>query len=121
MGRCQCGGYLLFEAEFMNCPARVKCVACGWSREDPNFRNEKPRYFPTDSVDRRIEWRQEHSGYDLYEPNSAACQLKISVKFLNYSVKHDRSAPVKMGRGMIACNTPALQEWWDGKNHHRQG
>jgi hypothetical protein len=28
-------------------------------------------------------------------------------------------APVIMGRGMIACNTPALQEWWDAKNHHR--
>jgi len=23
-----------------------------------------------------------------------------------------------MGRGMIACNTPALQQWWDGKNRH---
>jgi len=21
-----------------------------------------------------------------------------------------------MGRGVIACNTPALQRWWDGKN-----
>jgi hypothetical protein len=20
---------------------------------------------------------------------------------------------------MIACNTPALQEWWDGKKHHK--
>jgi hypothetical protein len=25
---------------------------------------------------------------------------------------------VIVGRGMIACNTPALQDWWDGKKHH---
>ena len=24
-----------------------------------------------------------------------------------------------MGRGMIACNTPVLQQWWDSKKHHK--
>ncbi|HVR17740.1 MAG TPA: hypothetical protein VMS25_15395 [Candidatus Limnocylindrales bacterium] len=57
-------------------------------------------------------------GFDLYEPRSAACQLGISVSYFNYSVKHDPSAPVRMGREMIACNTPELQEWWDGKKHY---
>ena len=70
-------------------------------------------------IDKRIEWQQVNSGFDLYEPKSRACQLGISVSYFNYSVKHDPSAPVRMGRGMIACNTPALQEWWDSKNHHR--
>jgi hypothetical protein len=55
-----------------------------------------------------------NSGFDF---NSGAT-LNISVSYFNYSVKHDPSAPVRMGRWMIACNTPALQEWWDGKNHH---
>jgi hypothetical protein len=27
--------------------------------------------------------------------------------------------PVIIGRGIIACNTPVLQQWWDGKRHHR--
>jgi hypothetical protein len=59
-----------------------------------------------------------NSGFDLYEPKSGACELGISVSYFNYSVKHDPSAPVKMGRGMFACNTPELQEWWDGKKHY---
>ena len=73
----------------------------------------------SDLVDRQIEWQQANSGFDLYEPNSGATQLNISVSYFNYSVKHDPSAPVRIGRGMIACNTPALQQWWDAKNHHR--
>jgi hypothetical protein len=85
---------------------------------DPNFRKEEPRYFPSDSVDKRIEWQQANSGFDLYERKSGAAQLRISVSYFNYSVSHDPSAPVRMGRGMIACNTPALQEWWDSKKHY---
>ena len=92
-----------------------------WTAYDPRFRKEEPRYFPSDAADKRIEWQQVNSGYDLYEPKSAACQLKVSVSFLNDSVRNDPSAPVIMGRGMIACNTPALQSWWDGKNHHHTG
>src|SRR5438552_15213002 len=88
---------LQYEPEFTKTPARLKCTACGWMLYDPNFRKEKPRYFLTDSVDRRVEWKQEHPGYDLYEPKSAACQLGISVSFLRYSIKHERSAPVMMG------------------------
>jgi hypothetical protein len=61
----------------------------------------------------------EHRGYDLYFPSRAAAQLGISVSFFRESVKKDPRAPVIVGRGMIACNTPALQQWWDGKNHHR--
>ena len=119
MVRCPiCSGYLCYEPEFMDTAARVKCIACGWMMSDPNFRKEEPRYFPPDSVDKRIEWRQENPGYDLYEPKSAACQLGISVSFLKYSIRTDSSAPVTMGRGMVACNTPALQAWWDGKQHY---
>ena len=119
MVRCPlCQGYLLYEPEFMETAARVKCTACGWAILDPNFRAEKPRYFPSDSTDKRIEWRQEHPGYDLYEPKSAACQLGVSVSFLKYSIRHDPSAPVITGWGLIACNTPALQSWWDSKIHH---
>jgi hypothetical protein len=86
---------------------------------DPNFRKEAPRYFPPDKTDRRIEWVQQNPGYDLYEPKSAACQLGISVSYLNYSVRNDPAAPVVIGRGLMACNTPALQEWWDGKKHQQ--
>ena len=119
MKRCpQCNGYLLYEPEFMETPARFHCIACEWMVCDPNFRKEKPRFFPPDSTDRRIEWQQEHSGYDLYEPKSAACQLGISVSFLKYSIREEPSAPVITGWGLIACNTPALQAWWDGKRHH---
>ena len=117
MARCQnpnCGGHLVYEPEFLDTPAQWKCVACTWTLYDPNFRREEERYFPTDSVDRRIEWQQMNPGFDLYEPKSGACQLKISVSYFNYCVRHEPSAPVRMGRGMIACNTPALQEWWDG-------
>jgi hypothetical protein len=52
----------------------------------------------------------------LYYPSSTAAQLGISESFFTWSAKHDPAAPVMMGRGMIACNTPALQDWWDGKN-----
>lgn len=65
--------------------------------------------------------RNENPGYDLYEPNSAACQLGISVSFLKDSIRNDSLAPVIIGRGLIACNTPDLQQWWDGKSHHSAG
>jgi hypothetical protein len=88
-------------------------------RYDPNFRKEEPRYFPPHRTDRRIEWTQENSGYDLFEPRSAAAQLGVSLTYFNDAVRNDPAAPVIRGRGLIACNTPALQDWWDGKNHHR--
>jgi hypothetical protein len=121
MARCpdpQCGGYLIYEPELAGIAARVRCMTCGWMCSDPNFRKEQPRYFPSQAVDRRIEWQQRYPGYDLYYPKSAAAQLGISESFLRESVRSDSSAPVIWGRGMIACNTPALQEWWDGKRHH---
>jgi hypothetical protein len=121
MVRCPvCSGYLQHEAEFLEMPARLTCIGCGWMLSDPNFRKEQPKYFPPDSVDRRIEWRQANPGFDLYEPSSAACQLNTSVSFLKHSIRHDPSAPIVMGRGVIACNTPALQQWWNGKKHHIQ-
>jgi hypothetical protein len=52
-------------------------------------------------------------------PKSAAAQLGISESFFRESVKSDSSARLIMGRGIIACNTPALQKWWDSKKHHR--
>jgi hypothetical protein len=120
MARCpQCSGYLLYEPEFMETPARLKCTACGWMVSDPKFRQEKPTYFPAASANKRIGWQLEHPGCDLYEPTSAAYQLGISESYFKNCVKSDSSAPVLMERGMIACNTPALQAWWDGKNHHR--
>ena len=122
MARCpnsDCGGYVIYEPELGGIPARLKCLACGWMRSDPNFRKEQLTYFPTEEVDKMIGWKMEHPGYDLYFPRSAAAQLGISVSFLRESVNKDRKAPVIMGRGMIACNTPALQEWWDSKKHHR--
>ena len=57
----------------------------------------------------------EHPGYDLYLPSSTAAQLGISLSFFRESVKKDRKAPVIVGRGMIACNTPALKEWCGGR------
>jgi len=114
-----CGGFLRQEPEFLEMPGRLTCIMCGWMVSDPNFRKEQPRYFPPDSVDRRIDWQQKHPGCDLYEAQSAASQLGISVSYLKYSIRTDSSAPVLMEWGMLACNTPALQAWWDGKNHHR--
>ena len=120
MPRCpDCAGYLLYEPELGETAARVKCIACGWMRSDPNFRKEQPSYFPSDVVDKRLGWQMENPGYDLYFPSSAAAQLGISESFFRESVKKDPKAPVILGRGMIACNTPALQEWWDGKRHHK--
>jgi len=60
----------------------------------------------------------EHPGYDLYFPKSAAAHLGISQSFFRESVKNDPEAPVIMGHGVIACNTCALQQWWNGKRHH---
>jgi hypothetical protein len=57
----------------------------------------------------------ENPGYDFCEKKSAAWQLGISVNYLNESIRSDSSAPVIMGRGVIAYTTLALQEWWDGK------
>lgn len=120
MVRCpDCRGYLIYEPELVDTAARVKCIACGWMCCDPNFRKEQPSYFPSELVDKRIGWQMEHPGYDLYFPSSAAAQLGISESFFRESVKSDSSAPVIMGRGLMACNTPALQQWWDGKRHHK--
>jgi hypothetical protein len=114
-----CGGFLRQEPEFLEIPGRLTCIMCGWMVSDPNFRKEQPRYFPPDRTDKLIEWHQQNSGYDLYSARSAAAQLGISESFFRYSVKTGPTAPVIMGRGMIACNTPQLQEWCDGKKHHR--
>ena len=114
-----CAGYMIYEPEILEDPARYKCMSCGWMLSDPNFRQEQPRYFPPDHIDRKIEWQRLYPGYDLYEPRSAASQLKISVSFLRESVRNDPAAPVIWGRGQIACNTPDLQAWWDEKIHHR--
>ena len=60
----------------------------------------------------------EHPGYDLYFPRSAAAQLGINESYFRESVKNDPKGPVIMARGVIVCNTPALQQWWDRKRHH---
>jgi hypothetical protein len=58
------------------------------------------------------------SGYDLYEPKSAACQLQISVSFFSRQTRP--IGAIVMRRRLIARNTPALQEWWDNKPHHNR-
>jgi hypothetical protein len=64
MARCpNCGGYLKFEREVLDDPARYYCINGCWSVTDPKFRKEEPRYFPPDRTDKRIEWRQRHPGY----------------------------------------------------------
>ena len=119
MPKCPtCGGSLRYEPELLETAARFTCISCGWMVSDPNFRKEEARYFPPDRTDKLIDWQQQHPGFDLYFPKSAAAQLGISEPFFRYSARHDPAAPVIMGRGMIACNTTALQQWWDGKNHH---
>ena len=121
MPRCpQCGGYIVYEPEFLEDPARIRCIVCGWMRYDPNFRKQGASYFPPDRMDKQIEWQQQHPGHDLYFPQSAAAQLNISESYFREAVKADSSAPVILGRGRIACNTATLQGWWDGKNHHQQ-
>jgi hypothetical protein len=47
------------------------------------------------------------------------CSARDQFELFRESVKKDSKLPVIMGRGMIACKTPALQEWWDGKRHHK--
>jgi len=92
MPRCpveKCGASLIYEPELVDTAARWRCMACGWMRSDPNFRKEKLRYFPSDWVDKRIEWQKKHPGYDLYFPRSGAAQLGISVSFFRESVKAD--------------------------------
>lgn len=42
------------------------------------------------TVEKRIEWQQVNSGFDLYEPKSGACKLKISMSYFNYSVDTTR-------------------------------
>jgi len=76
-------------------------------------------YFLPEAVDNRNGFEYDYRSDDSYYPRSAAAQLGISVSFFRESVKKDPKAPVLVGRGMIACNTPALQEWWDGKMHHK--
>ncbi len=108
MARCPtCGGYLKQEPEFLESPARLSCVSCGWMKYDPNFRKEQPRYFPPDSVDRRIGWQQKNPGYNLYDAKSAAYQLGTSVSHLKDSIRNDSSSPV---RGTYHTR------WWDHTN-----
>ena len=63
MARCpiKCSGYLIYEPEFLDTPAQVKCVACTWTFTT-QIQKEEPRYFPSDSVDKRIEWQQVNPG-----------------------------------------------------------
>ena len=49
-------------------------------------------------------------GYDLYCPRSAAAQLGISVSFFRESVRQHPEAPVIVGGGVLACNTPSVAE-----------
>src|SRR5437870_11905386 len=87
-------------------------VACAWMLYDPRFRKEEPRYFPSDRMDRRIAWRQENPGYELYEPRRAACQLGITVGSLRNSMTHDPSAPVVLVRCQIMCDLMSALDTW---------
>src|SRR5690348_7359323 len=48
MPRCQnekCGAALIYEPEFLDTPARWRCIACGWMVSDPKFRKNNPGIF----------------------------------------------------------------------------
>jgi hypothetical protein len=120
MPRCQndkCGAALIYEPEFLDTPARWICMAFGWMRTIQISENNPGIFLRNQWIGRSAE--KEHPGYDLYCPRSAAAQLHISGSFFRESVKKDPKAPVIPGRGMIACNTSALREWWDEKRHHK--
>jgi hypothetical protein len=121
MARCpvpQCGGYVIYEPGtwWNTSAAEVDRLRVDALRS--RFQERTAELFSNRASGQRIGWQMEHPGYDLL-PSSAAAQLGISLSFFRESVKKDRKAPVILGRGMIACNTPALQEWWEGKRHHK--
>jgi len=46
MTRCpECNGYLVYEPEFLEIPARVKCMACGWMVSDPKLQEGRTEVF----------------------------------------------------------------------------
>jgi hypothetical protein len=92
-------------------------MAFGWMRSIQISENNPGIFLRNQWIGRSAE--KEHPGYDLYCARSAAAQLHISGSFFRESVKKDPKAPVIPGRGMIACNTSALREWWDEKRHHK--
>lgn len=122
MPRCQndkCGAALIYEPELLDTPARWRCIACGWMLSDPKFRKISPGIFQRNQWIAGLAGKRNIPDTTYYCPRSAAAQLHIGESFFRESVKNDPKAPVIIGRGVIACSTPALQEWWDGKNHHR--
>ena len=57
----------------------------------------------------------EYPSYDSTFPVVPPLSLGSARAFSGESVKKDPKAPVILGRAVIACNMPPLQEWWDGK------
>src|SRR2546426_7088365 len=54
--------------------------SCAWMLYDPRFRKEEPRYFPSDRMDRRIEWRSEEHTSELQSPCNLVCRLLLEKK-----------------------------------------
>jgi hypothetical protein len=67
-------------------------------------------------VDRCIGWKKEHPGYDCIFPGVPLPSSESARAFSENQWNQDRKAPVIMGRGMIAGNTPVLQGWWVERN-----
>jgi hypothetical protein len=111
--------YLLYETELLETPALYKCTACGWMVCDPNFRKEQLRYFPPDSVDKRSNGNGRIWAMTCTRQEARLVSLesvRVTSKMLSETTRLRRSS---WAGGLIACNTPALQVWWDAKNHHR--
>src|SRR5262249_40812894 len=121
MARCpnqECGGYLIYEPELAETAARVKCVVCGWMRSDPNVKERTAEVFSNGTSGQADRLATGVSWLMTISPRRAAAQLGISESFFRESGKKDLKAQVIVGGRMIAFNTPALQDWWDGKKHH---
>src|SRR3954469_13625593 len=97
MSRCpQCGGYLqLIRSSWIRRRVPLPCVRMDAVRS--TFQVRADEVLSHAAVNRRIEWRKQNPGYDLYAPRSAASQLKVSVSLLRYFVRHDSAAPVIVG------------------------
>ena len=121
MPRCQndkCGAALIYEPEFLDTPARWICKGADeWCLIRNSGKNNPGIFLWNQWIGRSAE-KKNIRDTTCIAPEAPG-QLHISGSFFRESVKKDPKAPVILGRGMIACNTSALREWWDEKRHHK--
>jgi len=86
---------------------------------DPNFRKARSRYFfqPNQWTGASAGKRSIPDTICIF-PGVPLPSSESARAFSENQWNQDRKAPVIMGRGMIAGNTPVLQGWWDRKKHH---